>query len=147
MGVETGRITLNVGLGTFKPVKTRDIRHHMMHSEDCYIPEKTAALVGKARASGGKVFAVGTTVVRALESRTKEDGEILPGFFSTCAFFYPGYKFRTVDAMITNFHLPRSSLIMLVSAFAGHELTMRAYRDAVMENYRFYSFGDAMLIL
>lgn len=147
MGIKTGRITLNVGLGTFKPVKTPDIRQHVMHSEDCFIPEETAALVRRTKASGGRIFAVGTTVVRALESRTKQDGSILPGFSSTSAFFYPGYKFRTVDAMITNFHLPRSSLIMLVSAFAGHELTMRAYRNAVMDNYRFYSFGDAMLIL
>lgn len=147
MGIETGSITLNVGLGTFRPVKTADIRHHIMHSEDCYIPEETAALVRRVKSSGRKIFAVGTTVVRALESRTKEDGEVLPGSFSTRAFFYPGYRFRTVDAMITNFHLPRSSLIMLVSAFAGIDLTMRAYSDAVCMNYRFYSFGDAMLIL
>lgn len=147
MGIETGRITLNVGLGTFRPVKTPDIRQHTMHPEDCYIPEETSDLVRRVRSSGGKIFAVGTTVVRALESRTEKDGGVLPGFFSTDAFFYPGYKFRTVDAMITNFHLPRSSLMMLVSAFAGLDLTMKAYREAVRENYRFYSFGDAMLIL
>ncbi|MDO9507747.1 MAG: tRNA preQ1(34) S-adenosylmethionine ribosyltransferase-isomerase QueA [Thermovirgaceae bacterium] len=147
MGIETGRITLNVGLGTFSPVKTADIRQHMMHSEDCFIPEETGAIVRKVKSSGGRVIAVGTTVVRALESRTMENGEVAPGSFSTRAFFYPGYRFKTVDAMITNFHIPRSSLIMLVSAFAGLDLTMRAYRVAVNEKYRFYSFGDAMLIL
>lgn len=146
-GIETGRITLNVGLGTFRPVKTPDIRHHLMHSEDCHIPRETSELVRNVKSSGGKVFAVGTTVVRALESRTKAEGEILSGSFSTDAFFYPGYKFKTIDAMITNFHLPRSSLLMLVSAFAGLDLTMKAYKEAISKNYRFYSFGDAMLIL
>lgn len=145
-GVETGRITLTVGLGTFRPVKTPDIRNHMMHSEECFIPEETAALVKRVKSSGGRILAVGTTVVRALESRAKEDGSISPGVFSTDAFIYPGYRFRTVDAMITNFHLPRSSLLMLVSAFAGLDMTMGAYREAVRENYRFYSFGDAMMI-
>jgi len=147
MGIEIGRITLNVGLGTFQPVKTTDIRRHRMHSEECFIPKETADLVRKVKSSGGKVIAVGTTVVRALESRTKENGDVAHGSFSTRAFFYPGYRFKTVNAMITNFHLPRSSLIMLVSAFAGLDLTMMAYRKAVNEKYRFYSFGDAMLIL
>lgn len=147
MGVEIGTITLNVGLGTFQPVKTTDIRRHRMHSEECFIPKETADLVRRVKSSGGKVIAVGTTVVRALESRTKENGDVAHGPFSTSAFFYPGYRFKTVNAMITNFHLPRSSLIMLVSAFAGLDLTMMAYREAVNEKYRFYSFGDAMLIL
>jgi S-adenosylmethionine:tRNA ribosyltransferase-isomerase len=147
MGVKTSRITLNVGLGTFRPVKTQDIRQHGMHSEDCHIPEETSEAINSAKNLGGRIFAVGTTVVRALESRTNDDGFVKPGTFSTDAFFYPGFHFRTVDALITNFHLPRSSLIMLVSAFAGLNNTMKAYSEAVGEKYRFYSFGDAMLIL
>lgn len=147
MGVKTARISLNVGLGTFRPVKTQDIRQHVMHSEDCHIPEETSELIDSAKNRGGRIFAVGTTVVRALESRTNDEGLVKPGHFSTDAFIYPGFRFRTVDALITNFHLPRSSLIMLVSAFAGLDITMNAYDEAVEEKYRFYSFGDAMLVL
>ncbi len=146
-GVKTGRITLNVGLGTFSPVRTEDIREHRMHAEDCFIPDETAGLFSDTRRRGGRLVAVGTTVVRALESRMDQEGELRPGQFSTDAFFYPGYSFKAVDAMITNFHLPRSTLLMLVSAFAGLELVMEAYREAIRHNYRFFSFGDAMLIL
>lgn len=144
--IRTSRITLNVGLGTFRPVKEDDIRMHSMHPEECTIPEATAVAVRETKASGGRVVAVGTTVVRALESRAAEDGTVYPGSFSTEAFFYPGYHFRTIDAMITNFHLPRSTLLMLVCAFAGNELTMKAYREAIETGYRFFSFGDAMFI-
>ncbi|KUK62917.1 MAG: S-adenosylmethionine:tRNA ribosyltransferase-isomerase [Synergistales bacterium 58_81] len=145
-GIRTARITLNVGLGTFRPVKEEDIRMHRMHSEECTVPEATALAVKETKDFGGRVVAVGTTVVRALESRAAEDGTVTPGSFSTEAFFYPGYRFRTIDAMITNFHLPRSTLLMLVCAFAGNELIMKAYSEAIESGYRFYSFGDAMFI-
>ncbi len=145
-GVGIGEITLNVGLDTFRPVRTEDIREHRMHSEDFFIPEKTASLVSETKRQGGRVIAVGTTVVRALESSMTKEGVLRPGPFATDAFFYPGYRFRAVDAMVTNFHLPRSTLLILVSAFAGLELTMKAYNEAVRQGYRFFSFGDAMLI-
>ncbi|HDQ93139.1 MAG TPA: tRNA preQ1(34) S-adenosylmethionine ribosyltransferase-isomerase QueA [Synergistetes bacterium] len=147
LGVLRKNITLNVGLGTFRPVKVSDIRDHVMHREEGFIPEETASEIMNKRNSGGRVVAVGTTAVRALESRTLEKGVLEAGPFSTDAFFYPGYSFRMVDVMITNFHLPKSTLLMLVAAFAGLELTMKAYREAVAKKYRFYSFGDSMLIL
>lgn len=146
-GVKLASLNLNVGLGTFRPVEEKDIRMHRMHSEACSIPEDTALAVKKTKETGGRVIAVGTTVVRALESRSTEEGKVIPGSFNTDAFFYPGYRFRVIDAMITNFHLPRSTLLMLVCAFAGKELVMKAYEEAIERQYRFFSFGDAMLIL
>jgi len=146
-GIRTAWITLDVGLGTFRPVKEQDIRLHKMHTEECFIPEETASAIKETRKAGGRVIAVGTTVVRALESRVMEGGDVRPGSFSTDVFYYPGYRFRTIDAMITNFHLPRSTLLMLVCAFAGNELTMRVYDEAIERRYRFFSFGDAMFIL
>ncbi len=146
-GVKLASITLNVGLGTFRPVEEEDIRMHRMHTEECSIPDDTALAVKETREAGGRVIAVGTTVVRALESRATREGLVVPGSFSTDAFYYPGYRFRAIDAMITNFHLPRSTLLMLVCAFAGKELVMRAYNEAIERRYRFFSFGDAMMIL
>lgn len=146
MGVGHVFITLDVGVGTFRPVKVRDIRDHRMHSERCEISEEAAARINVARRSGGRIVAVGTTAVRTLESMAEESGTIRPGATETEIFIRPGYRFRAIDALITNFHLPRSTLLMLVSAFAGHDVVMRAYREAVAERYRFFSFGDAMLI-
>ena len=145
-GIRTAWITLDVGLGTFRPVKEQDIRLHKMHSEECFVPGETASAIKETRDAGGRVIAVGTTVVRALESRATQEGKVRPGSFSTDAFYYPGYRFRTIDAMITNFHLPRSTLLMLVCAFTGKELTMRAYDEAIERRYRFFSFGDALFI-
>jgi len=147
IGVLQKNITLDVGLGTFRPVKTSDIRDHAMHIEEGFISEETATEIMNTRKRGGRVVAVGTTAVRALESRTIDNGELEAGPFNTDAFFYPGYRFRMVDVMVTNFHLPKSTLLMLVAAFAGLDLTMKAYREAVSMGYRFYSFGDSMLIL
>lgn len=146
-GVERAWVTLHVGLGTFRPVKVQDIREHPMHEEVCFVPEETVEAIRRTRGRGGRVIAVGTTVVRTLESMA--GGERLPrtGYENTRLFIYPGYTFRVIDAMVTNFHLPQSTLLMLVSAFAGYGLTMAAYREAVKEEYRFFSFGDAMLIL
>jgi S-adenosylmethionine:tRNA ribosyltransferase-isomerase len=140
-------ITLHVGLGTFRPVKAQDIAGHIMHRESFHIPAETAELIAKTKRSGGRVIAVGTTACRTLESRVKDNGEMLPGHGSTDIFICPGHDFKIIDGLITNFHLPQSTLIMLVSAFAGYEATMAAYRTAVEECYRFYSFGDAMLIM
>ncbi|RIH89869.1 tRNA preQ1(34) S-adenosylmethionine ribosyltransferase-isomerase QueA [Calidithermus roseus] len=145
MGVETRYVTLHVGPGTFKPVKD-DPERHTMHAEPYEVPLETAEAVGRAKAEGRRVVAVGTTVVRTLESAWQE-GKLRAGQGETQLFIRPGFTFNVVDALITNFHLPRSTLLMLVSAFAGHELTMRAYRTAVEQRYRFYSLGDAMLIL
>jgi len=146
MGVEVSRLTLHVGIGTFRPVKEADIRRHPMHEEFFEISAETAERVNTARQQERRVIAVGTTVVRALEASSRE-GLCRAGVDQTKLFIYPGYRFRMVDALITNFHLPKSSLMMLVSAFAGHEATMEAYRTAVRENYRFFSFGDAMFII
>jgi S-adenosylmethionine:tRNA ribosyltransferase-isomerase len=140
------RLTLHVGIGTFRPVKEADIRRHPMHEEFFEISAETAERVNTARQQERRVIAVGTTVVRALEASSRE-GLCTAGVDQTKLFIYPGYRFRMVDALITNFHLPKSSLMMLVSAFAGHEATMEAYRTAVRENYRFFSFGDAMFII
>lgn len=144
-GVQTGFVTLHVGLGTFRPVKADNITDHHMHLEHYTVPEETARLVNAAKTEGRRVIAVGTTSCRTLESAWKE-GALTPGPGSTGIFIYPGYKFQVLDGLITNFHLPESTLIMLVSAFAGYESTMNAYREAVQERYRFFSFGDAMFI-
>lgn len=139
-------VILHVGLGTFRPVKVDDIRQHKMHSEFCTITEATAGLVNQAKHEGRRVIAVGTTSVRTLES-FYQDGKLHAGQRWTDIFIYPGKEFGIVDALLTNFHLPESTLIMLVSAFAGHDFTLRAYDTAVKEQYRFFSYGDAMLVL
>ena len=146
MGVRVAYITLHVGLGTFRPVKVDDIEEHDMHSEWYSIPPETAEIVNRTKKEGGRVIAVGTTSCRTLESATDENGILPAKSDSTSIFIYPGYKFKMIDALITNFHLPKSTLIMLVSALAGYDLTMDAYRQAVEERYRFFSFGDAMFI-
>lgn len=149
MGIESACVTLHVGAGTFQPVRVEDIREHHMHSEYIEVPEAVVEAVARTRARGGRVVAVGTTVVRSLESaaRANPAGELLAYQGETDIFIYPGYAFRVVDAMITNFHLPESTLLMLVSAFAGYEPVMQAYRHAVEEKYRFFSYGDAMFLL
>ena len=147
MGVKICYITLHVGLGTFRPVKEENILEHEMHSEFCVIPEKTARTVNETRRAGGRVIAVGTTTCRTLESFSEADGTLSARSGWTNIFIYPGYTFRCVDALITNFHLPESTLIMLVSALAGRERILDAYQLAIREGYRFFSFGDAMLIL
>jgi S-adenosylmethionine:tRNA ribosyltransferase-isomerase len=145
-GVEIVRITLHVGLGTFRPVKADDIEDHVMHSEQYHITEEAAARINAARARGGRVIGVGTTSCRTLETMTDEQGVTHAGTGSTSIFIYPGYTFHGVDAIITNFHLPESTLIMLISAFASREHVLEAYRQAVEKRYRFFSFGDAMFI-
>ena len=146
-GVKECFITLHVGLGTFRPVKTDDLESHEMHSEFCTVTEQTARIVNDTHAAGGRVICVGTTSCRTLESFTNEAGVLIPQSGWTNIFIYPGYKFKCMDGLITNFHLPESTLIMLVSAFAGKEHILTAYYTAVRERYRFFSFGDAMLIL
>ena len=143
-GVRIGYVTLHVGLGTFRPVKVESITEHHMHSEHYYVPQATADLVNDAKREGRRVIAVGTTSCRTLESAYTDHLESCSA--STSIFIYPGYRFKVLDGLITNFHLPESTLIMLVSAFAGYENTMEAYRTAVEEKYRFFSFGDAMFI-
>jgi len=145
-GIQFTFVTLHVGLGTFQPVRCKRIGDHKMHLERFELDKKTADLLNRIRESGQRIIAVGTTSVRVLESSFK-DGKFVPQVAETGLFIYPGYKFKVVDAMITNFHLPRSTLLMLVSAFAGKELIDRAYEEAIERRYRFYSFGDAMLIL
>ena len=145
-GVTVARVTLHVGLGTFRPVKEDIITEHRMHSEYIRVTEETAALINGARARGGRIIAVGTTSCRTLESVADEDGVVRPFSGETGIFIYPPYRFRATDALITNFHLPESTLLMLVSAFGGYENVMRAYAQAVRERYRFFSFGDAMFI-
>jgi S-adenosylmethionine:tRNA ribosyltransferase-isomerase len=147
MGVTIATITLHVGYGTFRPVKVADIRQHAMHSEDFTIPEASASVINLARAEGRRVVAVGTTCVRTLEYAADEGGGIAPGNGCCDLFVYPGHRFSVVDAMITNFHLPKSTLMMLVSAFAGREKIQAAYREAVKMRYRFFSYGDAMMIV
>lgn len=147
MGVKIGYVTLHVGLGTFRPVKADNIEDHEMHSEHYHLPQETADLINETKKNGGRVIAVGTTSCRTLESVGTFCGEIREDDRWTNIFIYPGYKFKCIDGLITNFHLPESTLIMLVSAFYGYEKTMAAYKVAVDENYRFYSFGDCMLIL
>ncbi len=145
-GVKICYITLHVGLGTFRPVKAEEIENHEMHAEFCVIPEETAHLVTETKKAGGRIVSVGTTSCRSLESFAREDGSLQPGCGWTDIFIYPGYRFKCVDALITNFHLPESTLVMLVSALAGREQVLNAYAQAVEEKYRFFSFGDAMLI-
>ena len=146
-GVQIAELDLEVGPGTFKPVESQDLREHVMHAERYEVPTALARAVAATRAAEGRVWAVGTTVVRALESAADEHGGLRAGVSETALFVTPGYRFRVVDHMITNFHLPRSTLLMLVSAFAGYERTMDAYRHAVAGRYRFYSYGDAMVVL
>ena len=146
-GINIAYVTLHVGLGTFRPVKEDKVLDHKMHSEHYELPERTANLINETKKNGGRVIAVGTTSCRTLESVASMKGEIVPCEGYTDIFIYPGYKFKVLDGLITNFHLPESTLIMLVSAFAGYENTMNAYRIAVEEKYRFFSFGDCMLII
>ncbi len=145
-GVVIAPITLHVGLGTFRPVKEDVVEEHHMHSEFYQITPESAALVNETKARGGRVVAVGTTSCRTLEAATDESGVLKAGSDNTNIFIYPGYKFKMVDALITNFHLPQSTLIMLVSAFAGREHVLAAYQEAIRQKYRFYSFGDAMFL-
>lgn len=145
-GVEIGFVTLHVGLGTFRPVKADNIEEHHMHSEHYHLPAETADLINKTKQNGGRVFAVGTTCCRTLESVASFRGEICEDDGWTDIFIYPGYRFKCIDCLITNFHLPESTLIMLVSAFCGYDNTMNAYKVAVEEKYRFFSLGDSMLI-
>ena len=145
-GVNLGFVTLHVGLGTFRPVQVENIEQHAMHEEFFSIPQETADLIRETKLRGGRTIAVGTTSIRTLEAAALDKNLVAAGSNSTKIFIYPGYEFKIVDALITNFHLPRSTLLMLVSAFAGREFILRAYRAAVEERYRFFSFGDAMFI-
>ena len=146
MGVTVANVTLHVGLGTFRPVKVDNILDHLMHSEYYVVEKEEADKINNARANGGRIIAVGTTSSRTLETVTSDDGVVIPGSGDTSIFIYPGYKFKAVDCLITNFHLPESTLMMLVSALAGRDNIMNAYEHAVKEEYRFFSFGDAMFI-
>ena len=146
-GVKTAFVTLQVGLGTFRPVKAEEISDHHMHSELCMIGEETAKILNETKASGGRIICVGTTSCRTLESLVNDDGSFAAGSKWTEIFIYPGYQFKAMQGLITNFHLPESTLVMLVSAFAGRENVLGAYEEAVREKYRFFSFGDAMAIL
>ena len=146
MGVNIAHVTLHVGLGTFRPVKVDDVEKHHMHSEFYIVEEDQAKLINDTKKNGGRVISVGTTSCCTLESATGEDGIVKAGSGWTEIFIYPGYKFKAIDGLITNFHLPESTLLMLVSALAGKEHIMAAYEEAVKERYRFFSFGDAMMI-
>ena len=146
-GVKTAFVTLHVGLGTFRPVKAEEISDHHMHSELCMISRETADILNETKRSGGRIICVGTTSCRTLESLVNEDGSFDAKSKWTEIFIYPGYQFKAMQGLITNFHLPESTLVMLVSAFAGRENVLKAYNEAVLERYRFFSFGDAMLIL
>ncbi len=147
-GVKTGYVTLHVGLGTFRPVKVQDIEEHKMHAEHYCLPKETAALINETKCGGGRIIAVGTTCCRTLEASARKNGGVIcadEGF--TDIFIYPGYEFACIDGLLTNFHLPESTLLMLVSAFLGYDKTMNAYKEAIKERYRFFSFGDCELIL
>ncbi|MGE5607073.1 MAG: tRNA preQ1(34) S-adenosylmethionine ribosyltransferase-isomerase QueA [Bacteroidota bacterium] len=146
-GVKTGFLTLHVGLGTFRPVQTERVEEHLMHSEFFTLPPSLVGQIEAAKKAGNRVIAVGTTVVRVLESEADAEGRLKAGSGETAIFIYPGYQFKVIDGLITNFHLPRSTLLMLVSAFAGREFILESYAHAVKNSYRFFSFGDAMLIL
>ncbi|MCL6634293.1 MAG: tRNA preQ1(34) S-adenosylmethionine ribosyltransferase-isomerase QueA [Peptococcaceae bacterium] len=146
-GVTVVPVLLHVGLGTFRPVKVEDIRRHHMHAEYYEVSEEAADAVDQTRRRGGRVIAVGTTTTRCLESAADESGRVRPGSGWTDIFIYPGYRFKVIDGLVTNFHLPRSTLLMMVSALAGREKILSAYREAVQLKYRFFSFGDAMLII
>ena len=145
-GIKTAFVTLHVGLGTFRPVKVEDVHSHHMHSELCMLGEETAKILNETKKNGGRIICVGTTSCRTLESLVNEDGTFEPKSRWTDIFIYPGYTFKAMNALITNFHLPESTLVMLVSAFAGRENVLNAYTQAVAEKYRFFSFGDAMFI-
>jgi S-adenosylmethionine:tRNA ribosyltransferase-isomerase len=145
-GLERATVTLHVGAGTFQPLRGELLASHVMHAERYSIPAETVAAIERARARGRRVVAIGTTVARALESAAAADASLTPGAEETRLFIYPGYAFRVIDALLTNFHLPQSTLLMLVAAFAGRELTLAAYAHAVRERYRFFSYGDAMLV-
>ena len=146
LGVQIGFVTLHVGLGTFRPVKVDDVEQHTMHTEWYNVPPQTADLINRTHEAGHRVICVGTTSCRTIESAADENGIVHAGSDDTSIFIYPGYRFRAMDALITNFHLPESTLIMLVSAFAGRENVLAAYKEAVDMRYRFFSFGDAMMI-
>lgn len=146
-GINHVYLTLHIGPGTFSPVKTDDIRSHVMHSEYYHLSEDTARQINRAKQEGRRIIAIGTTSCRVLESNIDEDGKIVPGTGWTDLFIYPGFKFRIIDGLLTNFHLPRSTLFMLVCAFAGRDEALKSYAEAVKNKYRFYSFGDAMLIM
>jgi S-adenosylmethionine:tRNA ribosyltransferase-isomerase len=146
INIITGYITLHVGAGTFQPVRCDDIKDHKMHREWFSVSDELVQLVEDTRQQGGRVIAVGTTVVRTLESAAR-DGKLIPGTGDTDIFIYPGYSFQLIDGLVTNFHLPESTLLMLISAFAGKNMIMKAYEHAIFEKYRFFSYGDAMLIL
>lgn len=145
-GVKLGYVTLHVGVGTFRPVKTENIEEHVMHFEHYELNKETADLINETKRAGGRVISVGTTSCRTLETVAHEKGAVVPAEGWTGIFIYPGYEFKAIDALITNFHLPESTLVMLVSAFAGREHVLSAYEEAIREKYRFYSFGDAMFI-
>ncbi len=145
-GIRTAWLTLHVGLGTFRPVKCTDIREHNIHEEYCVLPAESKEIIRETKRSGRKVIAAGTTVARTLESLADDEGVLESGSRNTRLFIYPGYRYKIIDGLITNFHLPKSSLLMLVAAFAGYDLTMKAYSEAVAGKYRFFSFGDAMFI-
>ena len=144
--IEIAELTLHVGLGTFRPVKAEDIKDHEMHSEWYDFPQEASDIIRKARAEGRRIISVGTTSTRTLEAVASKDPEMMPQSGYTNIFIYPGYEFKCVNSLITNFHLPESTLIMLVSALAGREHVLEAYKHAVEEEYRFFSFGDAMFI-
>lgn len=146
-GVDIAYVTLHVGLGTFRPVKEENVLEHHMHSEYYQVTEEAARKINRAKENGGRIICVGTTSCRTVESACDADGKVKPGCGNTEIFIYPGYQFRVLDALITNFHLPESTLIMLVSALAGREHVLKAYDEAVREKYRFFSFGDAMLVM
>lgn len=146
-GVKTGFLTLHVGLGTFRPVQTERVEEHVMHSEFFMLPPSLVEQIGATKKAGNRVIAVGTTVVRVLESQADLEGRLKAGSGETAIFIYPGFQFKVIDGLITNFHLPRSTLLMLVSAFAGREFILESYAHAVKNKYRFFSFGDAMIIL
>ena len=146
-GVAIAYLTLHVGVGTFRPVQVERIEEHHMHAEYYHIPDETAEAIAEARRRGGRIVAVGTTVTRSLETCAAPDGTVRSGSGWSDLFIYPGYRFRVIDGLLTNFHLPGSTLLMLVSAFAGRERVLQAYQEAIAERYRFFSFGDAMLIL
>ena len=146
LGVRTAYVTLHVGIGTFRPVKADKVEDHHMHFESYSVSEEAAGIINDTKAAGGRIICVGTTACRTLESAADENGILRAGASSTGIFIYPGYSFKIVDCLITNFHLPKSTLLMLVSALAGKDKIMDAYKEAVAEKYRFFSYGDAMLI-
>ena len=146
-GIKTAFVTLHVGLGTFRPVSVDNIEEHKMHTEFYQVSKETADIINQTRKDGGRIVCVGTTSVRTLESSSKDDGTVIAGSGDTSIFIYPGYKFKTVDALITNFHLPESTLLMLISALYDRDSIMKAYNEAITEKYRFFSFGDAMIII